>query len=1048
MPDSSSRSRLETLFHDALERPSVERRSFLEQACGDDAQLRDRVVALLLAFEHESAFLETPALESNKAKSQILCAPGEELGHYRILRLLGRGGMGEVYLATDSRLGRQVALKLLSLRLSVGKIPLTRFWLEARTASALNHPNILTVYEVGEDRGFHYIAAEYVEGVTLRQMQAKGPLPLDKILNVALQTAAGLMAAHAAGIVHRDIKPENIMVRPDGYVKILDFGLAKLTESALSITAGTASGGDAVTRPGILLGTIGYMSPEQARGLDLDTRSDLFSLGAVIYEMATGKCPFEGETPSDELSSILSETPPPISEVDPSFPADATFLVARLLEKEREKRYQSAGDLIADLQKLRRSVLPQMTGPISSHPLSAVEGISRKATTRRSVAVQQAQKSRLRQLLLLLGLLTVVTVVSVVSWRAFHRAPLSLAGGQRPMILVGDFENRTGQPVFDNSLHELFTSSLEQSPLMEVFPRIRLAEVLRRMNQPMGKHIDENTGLEICQRENLLGLLLGSIVRIGNKYVLLARIESPSGSDIATVQKSADSEDQIPGRIDEITDELRRKLGESAQSLKQNSVPLARVTSSSLEAIRYYTLGKESLYSGDADQAVLMFSKAVELDPDFAAAHEYLGIAYTHLNRYDHVTLEIRKAYSLAGRVSEPERLWIMGFYHDLRLDYKNECETYKVLMQLEPQDPVPYINLGVCEANELNFADAVANTEKALQFVPQSAVRVNLASDLLEQGNTARAMQIAESFSRDFAQDSRAQTVLGRAYLASGRMEDAGKVFENMFHGNGAFRIEGGLYLADLAMSEGRYRDAQLALKTVIFAANQNKNPAAALRARNILAEILLKKKAPARSIQEVLNDVDATPDQPAPDYLLGRDYAWAGQFGMANKYSRRIDLLIQGDDVPALQALRYMLSAEIALAQHKSSQAAKAAEQAIPYHNSVFAVETLARCYAAAGMNVQAAQQYEAVLARSNELLDDFRIEVFDAPALRLAVEAHYRLAVLYQKLGRWDQARTHLQEFLSRWSHADESLAIYKDAERLLRSLPATGTPTPAT
>jgi serine/threonine protein kinase/tetratricopeptide (TPR) repeat protein len=1054
MEDSSSQSKLEALFHDALERPSAERLSFIEGACGEDAQLRDQAAALVAAFELESGFLETPVLERGPSVSQMLCAQGEELSHYQILQLIGRGGMGDVYLAKDNTLGRRVALKLFPLRPTVEKAALARFWLEARTASALNHPNIMTVYEIGNDRGLHYIATEYVEGVTVRQLLANGPLPADQICNIALQTATGLMAAHAAGIVHRDIKPENLIVRPDGYVKILDFGLAKLTANAVAIQTGAAdSGRDAVTIPGILVGTVGYMSPEQVRGLDPDTRSDLFSLGTLIYEMATGKCPFAGKTVPDALNSILSEEPPFITEVVPSFPADVASLVAKLLQKDQKNRCQSAGELIVDLQKQQRLISPQEPDPLDSastrpsRQLQSLESRLGRATSLSSVGVQRRGKIPGRLLMLPVGLLAIVLVLGVASWRLFYRSQLSFANGQRPMVLIGDFENRTGHPIFENSLRELFTSSLEQSPLMEVFPSSRVADVLRRMNQPVGKRIDESTGLEICQRENLLGFLSGSIVRLGSKFVLLVRLESPSGSDVAMIEKSAESEDQIPARIDEITDALRRKLGESTQSLRQNSVPLAKVTSSSLEAVRYYTLGKESLYGGDVNQSVLMFKKAVELDPKFAMAHEFLSVAYVHLRDFDRVNQEIRQAASLADRVSEPERLRIMGIYYLSLLDYKKACETYQVLMQLEPQDPVPYINLGFCEAQKFNFVDAVANTEKGLQFVPQSAVRLNLASQLLEQGNTAKAMEIAESFARDFPHDSPAQIVLGRAYLGSSRMEEARKVFQDMIRAGGDAEIEGNLYLADLAMTEGRYREGEATLKAATFAANKSKNPVAVIRAWSILAELLLGENAHAQSLRKLLADGAAPPDHPTVDFLLGRAYARTGQLDLANKYARMVDLLVQKDDVPALRSLQSMLSAEIALRQRNFNEAIQAAGQAVQYQNSVFAVETLARCYAAAGMDAEAAQQYETVLVRSNEFANDYRFEYFDAPAFRRAVEAHYRLGVLYRKLGRWYEARTHLRKFLSYWSRADETLGMYKDAQRLLRSLPATGTPTPA-
>ena len=387
MEASPPPTRLEALFHDTLEKHPDERASFLAGACGDDTELLKEVTALISAFEQEAEFLETPILQSSNSAGQSVCEPGELLGHYRIEELLGRGGMGDVYLATDNTLGRKVALKLLPFKPAIGKATLARFWLEARTASALNHPNIVTVYEIGDDRGVHYIATEYVEGFTVRSLLANGPLATDQVLNIALQAARGLMAAHLAGIIHRDIKPENIMVRPDGYVKILDFGLAKLTESAINRQAGLRGDPRTATIPGILLGTVGYMSPEQARGLDLDARSDLFSMGSLIYEMITGRCPFSGQTPSDTLTCILHGEPPAIIEAVPSAPPELTALVTKLLCKDRDQRYQTAEELIVDLQKLPQPDTPADAtapdAPVEKAPVS----IQRKKNLRRIGAV-------------------------------------------------------------------------------------------------------------------------------------------------------------------------------------------------------------------------------------------------------------------------------------------------------------------------------------------------------------------------------------------------------------------------------------------------------------------------------------------------------------------------------------------------------------------------------------------------------------------------------------------------------------------------------------
>jgi tetratricopeptide (TPR) repeat protein len=596
-------------------------------------------------------------------------------------------------------------------------------------------------------------------------------------------------------------------------------------------------------------------------------------------------------------------------------------------------------------------------------------------------------------------------------------------------------------------LHEMFTSTLEQSHSVQIYPASRLADVLQRMGRPATQRIDESVGREICQREGIQGLLLGSIVKLGSKFVLLARIQAPSGSDITTAQASASSADEVPSRVDEIAGTLRRNLGESLQSLEQNSVPLAKVSSSSLDAVRYFTLGKQSLYNGDPPQAVLMFSKALELDPNFAMAHEYLGASYQHLNEYERGAEQVRLAAQMAARVSEPERLRIMAAYYASLLDFQKQCENYQLLIQLQPMDPAPYINLGVCKKDSLDYAAAVSSTEKALQLVPRSGVRINLASQLLVSGDAEKALQVAQPFSREYANDLFAQTVLGRIYVALGRMEDARQTYKNMLQAGGDSEIEGELSLADLALAAGQYSEGEKQLKAAILAADKNHNRVSAAKARLALAEALLQQSASPQAVRQLLAQVAVPPNTPGLELLLGRTYAWSGPLEAAGKSARAIDLLINQHDVPALQALRYLMSAEIALAQRKFGDAVDAAQRAVTYQKSVFAAETLARCYGAAGMDQQAAQQYESLLTRANEFGDDTRAESFDEPAFRRAVEAHYRLAVLYQRMGRTGEARNQLQTFLGDWSHADANLAIYKDAQRLLGSLPASGVPTAA-
>jgi serine/threonine protein kinase/tetratricopeptide (TPR) repeat protein len=940
---------------------------------------------------------------------------GKLLGHFLLLEQIGAGGMGVVYRAHDERLNRDVAIKVLPAGSLADDNTRKRFQQEAQALARLNHPNIATVFDFDCQGTTDFLVMELLTRQTLADKLLSGPLPVNIVIKYGMQMAEGLAAAHQQGILHRDLKPGNLGLTAEGRVKLLDFGLAKLLKTdPVEVT-------QSMTGAGLAKGTLAYMAPEQLRGENIDTRVDIYAAGSVLYEMATAKRPHPQESGPLLVDAILNHLPAQPSSLNRNVTPALEAVILKALEKEPNSRYQTAQELAADLEHLQTATVP--------------------------VALRQASRRRFRRLLRPAVAAAGVLFLAIVAWQVSRRLQVHTITGVRPMLLVGDFENSTGEPVFDSTLREMFTSSLEQSHLVQVFPTSRLVDVLQRMQRPPTQRIDESVGREICLREGLKGLLVGSIARFGRAYVLLVRIKSPSGSDIITAKASTGSADDIPAKVDEIAETVRRKLGESLQSLKENSVPLAEVSSSSLDAVRYFTLGKQSLYNGDPSQAVLMFSKALELDPNFAMAHEYLGAGYEYLNQYDRDVEELRRAAQLADRVSEPERLRIMAAYYASELDFQKECENYQLLAQLQPLDPSPFINLGVCKKETYDYTAAVSFTEQAIQLVPNSDVRINLAADLLSKGDTEKALQVAQPLSREFANNLFEETVLGRIYVALGRFEDARRTWERMAHTGPDAEIEAELSLADLDLATGQYADAEKKLQAAIQSAERNHNRFSAAKGRITLAEMLLQKGASLQASQQ-LAQVDLPPHAPALALLLSRTYAWTGRLQAANQNLREIDALINQRDVPALQALRYLTNAEIALAQRRPADAVQAAEGALNYQKSVLAIETLARCYAAAGKHEQAAEKYQVLLTRANELLDDTRMEGFDEPAFRRAVDAHYRLGVLYQKLGRWGDSRTELQKFLNYWSHADAELEIYKDAQRLLKSLPPSGVPTPAT
>src|SRR5213080_723813 len=534
---------LKQIFQSALERNPAERSAFLNQACADDPALRSQVESLIASHDQAGDSIEAMAAE---AATEILgddqagSIVGKQIGHYQVVSCIGRGGMGEVFLAHDTSLGRKVALKLLRSDFTRNEERLRRFQQEARAASALNHPNILTIHEIGQDGSLNFMATEYVEGETLRQHLSRARLTVGQTLDVAVQVASALAAAHQAGIIHRDIKPENIMVRTDGNVKVLDFGLAKLTDPKTIDTAAPTLP-QVETQPGVVMGTFSYMSPEQARGLAVDARTDIWSLGVMIYEMAAGRQPFEGETASDVLSLILQKEPLPLAHSWPEVPAELERIVRKALRKDREERYQTIKDLLIDLRNLRKELeleveMERSAPPISRGPVSSGQSVAATAHSASSaeyIVTEIKQHKRAA-----VGALALILIASAASFFYFHRTKAS-ALTEKDTILLADIVNTTGDSVFDGTLKQALAVQLEQSPFLNTFPEERVRETLRYMGRSPDERVTKAIGREICQRQGIKALLTGSIASLGSHYVItLEALNSQTGGHRARASGS------------------------------------------------------------------------------------------------------------------------------------------------------------------------------------------------------------------------------------------------------------------------------------------------------------------------------------------------------------------------------------------------------------------------------------------------------------------------------------------------------------------------------
>src|ERR1700739_2228694 len=725
------------LLTSAMEMEPAQRAEFLRERCSSDQELR-REVERLLSVEGKisSDFLGSDALE--EAASRVISRgddsslpPGTMLGPYEVEALLGAGGMGEVFRARDTRLDRTVAIKVHPGTMSPDPLRRQRFEREARAISALQHPNICTLYDVGMQGKVQYLVMEYLEGETLAARLLKGRLPLDLTLRYATEVADALELAHKRGIIHRDLKPGNIFLTTHGEGKVLDFGLAKLEGAHPAENAPTTLTSDAksLTPPGAAVGTVAYMSPEQARGEELDSRTDIFSLGAVLYEMATGRSAFPGKTSAIVFKAILDQTPLEPTRVVPSLPLQLNQIVAKALEKDRALRYQNAIDLRADLQRLKR------------------DSESARVTPR----LQTTRKAKFSKPGKVIAFLAVVLGAIFLSGYLYFRRPTKLT--DKDTIVIGDFDNATGDPVFDDALKQALTVELEQSPFLSVVPEDHVQQTIRLMSLKPGTRLTPNIAREVCQRNQGAAVLEGSITQVGTQFLLLIKaVNCVSGQTLSSTQAQANDKSHILEALNKVSAEIRTKLGESLSTVEKYSTPAEQATTSSLEALQAYTEGRKAMEAEEFTTGVSFCNRAINLDPNFAMAYAALGTAYYDVDEEELAAKNLKKAYELREHVSERERFYIESHYHAyVTFNLEKSSEVYEHWAQAYPRDPGAFgISL---DYGGLRYYDqALAEDLKANRLAPSGRLYANIVFDYLALNRFAEARAAAdEALKRNF---------------------------------------------------------------------------------------------------------------------------------------------------------------------------------------------------------------------------------------------------------------------------------------------------------
>jgi serine/threonine protein kinase/tetratricopeptide (TPR) repeat protein len=692
-----------------LEREPEERDAFLRHACATDEALEREVRSLLMAQQQAGAFLESPALEgAARALAHQQAADEQESGdfpvgrtisHYRVIGKLGAGGMGVVYEAEDIRLKRRVALKFLPDNLAHDPRALQRFKREANAASSLNHPSICTIYEVEEQDGQPVIVMELLEGESLKERIRKGPVPADELLDLGIQTSDALTAAHAKGIIHRDIKPANIFMVGPGRVKILDFGLAKaIPKHRPEIEP--SDNDQSLTVEGAIPGTTAYMSPEQVSGEEIDARSDLFSLGVVLYESATGRRPFVGKNNVLTMNAILNEGPITPSRVNPELPAAFDAIIAKALEKDRTLRYQHASEIGADLRRLKRDT------DSAQLPVSARTETSTRIKRRGMLATLAVAAA---------------LALSVGGYFYSHRTPKLT---DKDTIVLADFANSTGDAIFDDTLKTALNVSLRQSPFLNVLPDSAVAKTLKLMTRPAGTKLTLDVARELCQRAGSKAYVAGAIGSLGSKYVLeLKAMNCQTGDTLAEEQVAVASKEKVLDVLGEAASKLRGELGESLATVQRFDVPLEQATTSSLEALKAYSLGIKANTEKGPAAALPYDQRAIELDPNFAMGYRAVGLGYAFLGQTERTSEYVTKAFQLREHASEREKLAITAnYYQNVTRELDKAAQIYLEWIESYPREYGAYNNLGLAYAAQGQYQKAAEIMRQGKRLAPDHA--------------------------------------------------------------------------------------------------------------------------------------------------------------------------------------------------------------------------------------------------------------------------------------------------------------------------------------